>query len=361
MAVYQRGTSKIYYMDFLWNGKRIFKSCKTKNKKEALKKEDRERERLLRLEAEPEPEETPNIPTLKDAAQMVYHERWQYMNTGNYVYKRVLFVADKFANPRIDWISQNWIREFKQWLLQNRKLNQSTANRYLAYIKTLLRVARDEWEILDRVPKISLYREQEGRIRVVSEEELEKLTGLLYSQADMPRRHNWVATGDLSLFLYDTGLRLSEALNLGPDNLADPGYIKLFPEDTKARMPRVIPLTDRAQAVINKRGETPFKGLNRWQASRAFNWAKKKMGIKDEEFCLHALRHSFASNLLNQGADLYTVQKLLGHTTPMTTQRYAHLKTKHLRDTINLLEKTDEKTDGPVSENDGKAFSNKDS
>ena len=346
MAVYQRGSSKIYYMDFLWNGKRIFKSCKTKNKKEAQKKEDQERERLLQLEAEPEEVESKPMPTLKEAAQLVYHERWAYNSRGYETWKRVDTVAEQYSNSRLDQVSQNWIRGLKQWLLQDMKVSTTTVNRYLAHIKTLLRVARDEWEILDRIPKISMYREQEGRIRVISEDELDRLVDMLRSQEGMPRRWYWPAVGDLCLFLYDTGLRLSEALNLGPDNLGDEGHIKLFPKDTKARMPRVVPMTDRAQAVINKRGEVPFKGIDAWKAERAFNWAKKMMKVKDPEFCLHALRHSFASNLLNRGADLYTVQKLLGHNSPMTTQRYAHLKTKHLRDTINLLTEPDGKTDG---------------
>ncbi len=345
MAVYQRGTSKIYYMDFLWNGKRIFKSCKTKNKKEALKKEDKEKERLLQLEAEPEEVESKPMPTLKEAAQLVYHERWGHQNRGYQTWKRVDDVAESYSNPTLDQVSANWIRGLKQWLLQDRKVSTTTANRYLAHVKTLLRVARDEWEIVDRIPKISLYREQEGRIRVVSEAELNRMVDLLRSQQGVPRRWYWPTVADLVILLHDTGLRLSEALNLRPDNLTDPGYIKLFPNNTKARMPRVIPLTDRAQAVINKHGTQPFKGIDKWKAERAFNWAKKMMKVKDPEFCLHALRHSFASNLLNRGADLYTVQKLLGHTSPTTTQRYAHLQTQHLRNTINLLTEPDGKTD----------------
>jgi site-specific recombinase XerD len=62
------------------------------------------------------------------------------------------------------------------------------------------------------------------------------------------------------------------------------------------------------------------------------------MGIKDREFKLHALRHTFASRQIRKGVDLYTLSKLLGHANVSTTQMYAHLVQQNLDDAMRVLE-----------------------
>ncbi|MDZ7833373.1 MAG: hypothetical protein U5L07_16640 [Desulfobacterales bacterium] len=79
--------------------------------------------------------------------------------------------------------------------------------------------------------------------------------------------------------------------------------ITLFPEDFKNQKPRTVPLTERAKAIIEKKGKKPFKEINSDQANRAFRWARKGLEINDPEFCLHACRHTFASRILETGAD----------------------------------------------------------
>jgi site-specific recombinase XerD len=66
---------------------------------------------------------------------------------------------------------------------------------------------------------------------------------------------------------------------------------------------------------------------------------KLNEGIDDPrlQICFHSCRHSYASWLIDQGADLYTVQKLLGHKTNVMTQRYAHLSENRLKDVAKAL------------------------
>jgi integrase len=68
----------------------------------------------------------------------------------------------------------------------------------------------------------------------------------------------------------------------------------------------------------------------------SFKTALRKAEIQDFKF--HDLRHTFASQLVRNGVDLYLVQKLLGHSTPMMTQRYAHLRMDHLREAIEKID-----------------------
>jgi site-specific recombinase XerD len=66
---------------------------------------------------------------------------------------------------------------------------------------------------------------------------------------------------------------------------------------------------------------------------------KLNNGIDDPrlQICFHSCRHSYASWLIDQGADLYTVQKLLGHKTNVITQRYAHMSGNKLKDAAKAL------------------------
>ncbi len=73
---------------------------------------------------------------------------------------------------------------------------------------------------------------------------------------------------------------------------------------------------------------------------RAVDELKLNEGIDDprQQICFHSCRHTYASWLIEEGADLYTVQKLLGHKTNVMTQRYAHLSDNRLRDAVKALE-----------------------
>ncbi len=75
--------------------------------------------------------------------------------------------------------------------------------------------------------------------------------------------------------------------------------------------------------------------VTRAMAYNALQRACKKAGIRGVG--LHVLRHSFASHLVMEGQDLYSVQRLLGHTDPLMTQRYAHLAPSYLRSVVDSL------------------------
>ena len=65
------------------------------------------------------------------------------------------------------------------------------------------------------------------------------------------------------------------------------------------------------------------------------------MGLEeDKQFVFHTLRHTYASRLVQQGVDLYTVGQLMGHTNPRMTQRYAHFAPEHLLDAVDVLNST---------------------
>ncbi len=148
--------------------------------------------------------------------------------------------------------------------------------------------------------------------------------------------------------LYASGMRVSElvSLNLGDIDIDD-GSVRCFGKGHKERL---IPIAPRAAVTVkeylqearphlshndaeqalflNRRGDRLTRqGL--WQILKGY---AKSAGL-DKEITPHTLRHSFATHMLNGGADLRSVQELLGHANISTTQVYTHLTTEHVRRT----------------------------
>ncbi|WP_182048889.1 site-specific tyrosine recombinase XerD [Changpingibacter yushuensis] len=157
-----------------------------------------------------------------------------------------------------------------------------------------------------------------------------------------------VALRDRALLevLYGTGARISEAVNLSPDDIdIEERSIRLF---GKGRKERILPLGSyainavnaylvRARPELAKRGTgSPFLFLNLRgrQLSRQTAWgiiqAAAARAHLTDHVSPHTLRHSFATHLLQGGADVRVVQELLGHSSVTTTQIY----TQVTRDTV---------------------------
>lgn len=146
--------------------------------------------------------------------------------------------------------------------------------------------------------------------------------------------------------LYATGARVSEVLALSVDDVADAaGVIAVTGKGNKQRL---VPLGSHAQAAIdaylvrgrpamaNGKSHALFLNARGGQLSRQSAWnaikvAARRAGI-DKDVSPHTLRHSFATHLLEGGADVRTVQELLGHSSVTTTQIYTHITADSLRE-----------------------------
>jgi len=151
--------------------------------------------------------------------------------------------------------------------------------------------------------------------------------------------------------LYATGARVSELVDLDIDDLVDPTMIRLFGKGSKERIVPVGRYAQRAlenylvrtrpQLVQKGRG-TPALFLNQrgGRLSRQSVWqilvdAAAAAGLSDE-ISPHTLRHSFATHLLEGGADVRVVQELLGHSSVATTQIYTLVTVDSLRENYAL-------------------------
>ncbi len=146
--------------------------------------------------------------------------------------------------------------------------------------------------------------------------------------------------------LYASGMRVSELMSLNLDSVdTEGGSVRCF---GKGHKERVIPIAPRAALTLkeylqearshqvhndaekalflNRRGERLTR-QGFWQILKGY----AKSAELDVEISPHTLRHSFATHMLSGGADLRSVQELLGHANISTTQVYTHLTTEHIR------------------------------
>jgi len=144
----------------------------------------------------------------------------------------------------------------------------------------------------------------------------------------------------LALF---SGMRRGEMLKLRWTHIDfDRGFINII--DPKGGQDQVIPLNNSARELLNKhpRTESPFVfpgrgGKQLVNISKPINKIKRKAGLPAKFRPLHGLRHVFASMLASSGkVDMYTLQRLLTHKSPVMTQRYAHLRDEVLKKASNV-------------------------
>lgn len=205
--------------------------------------------------------------------------------------------------------------------------SRSNANRYLALIRSILRRAKDEWEWLDTIPKVRLYREPKRRICFLTREQARRLL------VELPAHLKAMAQFSLA-----TGLRQRNVSYLQWDQVdLSRGVAWIHPDQAKAGRAIGVPLNEDALAVLRARlGEHKvyvftFQGKPVDRCStRAWKQAVVRAGI-DRSFRWHDLRHTWASWHVQSGTRLQELMELGGWSSFDMVLRYAHLATENLR------------------------------
>jgi integrase/recombinase XerC len=217
-------------------------------------------------------------------------------------------------------------------------LTNNSAARELSALRAFLKfVGGDEAQI----PKIKGPKVKRGVPRPASPDDILALAGDAQDSAS----EDWIGARDWAvlLLLYGSGLRISEALDLTGDTLPLSDTLRVTGKRSKVR---IVPLLPEVRAAIDhyidlcphvmEPGEPIFRGKRGGPLSpnlirRVVQQARVKLGISDTT-TPHALRHSFATHLLAGGADLRSLQELLGHASLSSTQVYTAVDAAHLLD-----------------------------
>lgn len=163
------------------------------------------------------------------------------------------------------------------------------------------------------------------------------------AHAGLNERQDWVGCRNIALFtmLYGCGLRIDEALSLNVRDMPRDGFLRVVGKGRKERQVPVLPsVEDGLQAYLKicpfpaESDRAIFLGargerLNQGVAQRAMRELRKTLGLP-ETATPHALRHSFATHLLQNGANLRQIQELLGHASLSTTQRYTEVNAEEM-------------------------------
>ena len=238
---------------------------------------------------------------------------------------------------------------FRSYLYEKRRtISIKTANAYMITIRSFLKFLEKKWQKSLSATAIDLIKAEDRHVEFLNQDELDRLF-------TAPNINTIIWSRDLAIMecIYSTGLRISEltALNKSDINLKR----REFAVRWKWRKVRVVYLTKNAATLIEKylekrtdwfsplfiRHNTKKDNISelsdeKVRLTRFFitnmvkKYALKAYILKD--ISAHTLRHSFATTLLSNWADLRAIQEMLGHASITTTQVYTHVTNKKLKD-----------------------------
>jgi len=245
-------------------------------------------------------------------------------------------------------ISETVVREFRLWL--NRQegaglgatMKRKTQNYYLIALRAFLKFLRKRGVESLQPEAIELAKTGDRDLDLITSTELSRLLAA-------PEGDTLVALRDRAILelLFSTGMRVSELVSLSRDTELSRGEFSIRGKGDKVRVVFVSPSaraaveaylakrTDLDDAMFIQAGRAAGKRSNLRLTARSVERLVKRHAIKagiSKKVTPHVVRHSFATDLLGNGADLRSVQALLGHANITTTQIYTHVTDKHLRE-----------------------------
>lgn len=253
------------------------------------------------------------------------------------------FMATHLGHPpSLDDISALKLRDFRAWMAKMATEHNGNASRArsLSGVKNLFAWLDNNGIVHN--PAISLLRtpKQPHKLpRPLQEGQAENVL----ENADLLCTKDWIGQRDRALFtlLYGCGLRIDEALNLNIGDMPRDGFLRVLGKGNKERQVPVINIVDQTlKAYLEMRPfealpESPLfigargRRLNQGIAQKSMREVRKILGLP-ETATPHALRHSFATHLLQNGANLREIQELLGHSSISSTQRYTEVNAEEL-------------------------------
>ena len=254
-------------------------------------------------------------------------------------------------NLKLSEIDQNFIRNWRKWLNrlgtnQSDTLDKSTLNYHLIALRSFLKYCAKNNISAISADKVELARVHRQQINFLSEDELERILS-------MPNIDSLIGLRDKAILelLFSSGLRVSELVNLNIDHINlkkrefsvrgkgqkdRPIYISTDAADWVAQY--LNNRSDNIKALFinySKNNNSDLKGNYKRLTSRSVQRIVSKYALLSgitKKVTPHSLRHSFATDLLMNGADLRSVQALLGHSNISTTQIYTHVTDFHLKE-----------------------------
>ena len=347
MSVFKKGNNKWYYR-FQINGKEYYRACKgavdqkTALQYEAVAKAEIMRGNLGFLN-------NSRKPTLKDLIPLYL----TYSETNKKSYKGDVFSTKiflkYFGNIDLEEITPQLIEDFKVRIKTERNNKNATVNRHLEALSKMLNIAVAN-NLIAKNPMWSVkkLREDNHKVRVLSAEEEKRLF------EEMERGYDVIGRGHIPKTIYpyihlkplivcalQTGMRRGEIFKLKWANIDfEYGFAELL--ETKSGKSRRVPISNKFWEILNQLDKSTEYVFTNPQTGQPYNDIKVSFHsllkkAKIEDFRFHDFRHTAATRMLEKGADIRTVQEILGHSSVVVTQRYTHTTPQYKKSAIELL------------------------
>jgi integrase len=331
MAIYKRGS--IYWYKFTFNGEAIRESTRQKNQIVARNMESAHRTSLAKGEVGIR-DRKPS-PTLAEFCDKRF-EPWAKATFGTSSPKtwldfyrvglRAVQNYKPLANLRLDEITSERASEFAAFR-QAQGLQVSTVNSSLRVLRRMLRLAV-EWGELQSVPIIKRLPGERHRERVVSYDEEARYLGV-----------GSELLTSIATVLIDTGMRPEECYRLRWESITwvnGRNGTLLVTHGKTAAARRVLPMTPRVRAILERRWESASKPPDGWvwcagtvsghvepsSLKKQHRNALSMAGVRP--FVLYTLRHTFLTRLGESGCDAWTLARIAGHSSIAISSRYVH-------------------------------------
>ncbi|MAE80499.1 MAG: tyrosine recombinase [Chloroflexi bacterium] len=263
----------------------------------------------------------------------------------------------------LDKVDRSFLRGYLAYLMSN-GFNRNSISRKLSTLKSFFKFLKQSGELSNDQTSIIKGPRKEGKLpAVASKYEIDRLL-------EAPDLTTKAGIRDRALLelLYATGLRVSEIQSMNVDDIdLKTKEIRVVGKGSKPRIALFGEQSNRWIVEYLENVRSRFTGKNYNQAvwlnqtggrlsSRSVQRIVKKYALQAglaSQFHTHSIRHSFATHLLDGGADLRIVQELLGHSSPATTQIYTHIsaeQSRHVYLNAHPRAKNDTKNAAPDSD-----------
>lgn len=338
MSVYKRKNSKYYYCEITVSGKTIIRSTKTTKKNLALRFESQLREKIYRNKVLGE-RPLVSISEIID----LYAKSKKGAVTPRNLNSQVRVLSDQLSRvyplkSNLDGLSNDHLTSLVQ-LRRREGISAGSIRLMISTLRGVIKHAERAGYIQPNslfIPSITV---KNQRTRVLSHEEENKLLEYLYN-------NNQVDSYDLTVLLLDTGARLNEIQQANWEQI-DFNNRQIVIWRDKNKTQSLIKLTKRCLVCLQRRYKSKVnnelifpskKGTKRRTAPYGLQKAYKVLGL--DGVSTHTLRHTTASKLVRSGMSLYSVSKILGHSSVQITERYAHLcESQVAQEALSILEK----------------------
>jgi integrase len=318
MALYKRKDTSVFWLKVSIGGRTIQRSTGTSDKIKAQEYHDT-------LKAQLWQQERLGVKPIRSWKEAVV--RWLIETSDKATHKedirKLAWMEQYLGKLALDDINQDVIDKIRSVKLN--EVSKATTNRYLALIRSILIRARDEWEWIDKVPKIRLFKETNSRERSLTFDQAKRLL------SELPDHQR-----ETVLFALATGLRQSNVLELEWSQVnLELRHAWIHGTQSKNRRPISVPLNEIAMTVLRRQlGKHQDRVFTyrgnpiKWANTLPWRNALKRAEILD--FRWHDLRHTWATWQRQAGTPTHELQRLGGWRTGTMVERYAHLAPEHL-------------------------------